>query len=363
MKAVILAAGYATRLHPYTSYFPKTLIKIGRKTILGWTLSKLGETGLVDEAFVVTNDRYYPQFQSWAKQFQGIPVRLINDRTRSNEGRLGSLGDLAMTLEDRQVDEDCLVICSDKMFEFSLKNFIGYFFDKGEAVNTCEDVGDPHLLEGRHGCVKLDSSHRILDFQEKPAVPVSSVKSIAFYLFPRKRLPLIPRYLETGGNPDAPGHFAEWYHKQAPMYGWFVDGECWDVGDPTSLKAARVRFGSGDGVKLLMYPGLLTKNLLSRVLGRLADWRYLDIVSIGVPDDQADEYRRWFEEEPPPVPLEIIHWNQGDLARIIKARTYRVIVKIDAGAASFDFDDVDKSLDRNSSVSIVNGVKEELAFG
>ena len=34
MKCLILAAGYATRLHPLTEHFPKPLLKIGGKTIL-----------------------------------------------------------------------------------------------------------------------------------------------------------------------------------------------------------------------------------------------------------------------------------------------------------------------------------------
>ncbi|MBI2112416.1 NDP-sugar synthase, partial [Candidatus Woesearchaeota archaeon] len=41
MKALILAAGYATRLYPLTENTPKPLLEVGRQTILEHILDKL----------------------------------------------------------------------------------------------------------------------------------------------------------------------------------------------------------------------------------------------------------------------------------------------------------------------------------
>ena len=38
MKAIILAAGYATRLYPLTENFPKPLLEVGGKPILDWLI-------------------------------------------------------------------------------------------------------------------------------------------------------------------------------------------------------------------------------------------------------------------------------------------------------------------------------------
>ena len=41
MKCIILAAGYATRLYPLTENFPKPLLPVGGKPILGWLVSDI----------------------------------------------------------------------------------------------------------------------------------------------------------------------------------------------------------------------------------------------------------------------------------------------------------------------------------
>ena len=48
MKCLILAAGYATRLHPLTENFPKSLLEVGEKTILDWIIDDFDTFGEVD---------------------------------------------------------------------------------------------------------------------------------------------------------------------------------------------------------------------------------------------------------------------------------------------------------------------------
>ena len=51
MKAVILAAGYATRLYPLTENFPKPLLPVGGKPILDWLINDLNS--VISEFIVV----------------------------------------------------------------------------------------------------------------------------------------------------------------------------------------------------------------------------------------------------------------------------------------------------------------------
>ena len=55
MKAVILAAGYATRLYPITKYRPKPLLTIGNKAIIDHLIGKLGDIKEIDTVYIVTN--------------------------------------------------------------------------------------------------------------------------------------------------------------------------------------------------------------------------------------------------------------------------------------------------------------------
>ena len=66
MKAIILAAGYATRLFPLTENFPKPLLPVGGKPILDWLVEDLSE--VIEEFIVVTNHKFSRQFIAWAEK-------------------------------------------------------------------------------------------------------------------------------------------------------------------------------------------------------------------------------------------------------------------------------------------------------
>ena len=74
MKCLIIAAGYATRLYPLTENFPKPLLKVGDKPILDWLMEDLDRTGLINEYIVVTNHKFAPIFEEWARQRTDVTV-------------------------------------------------------------------------------------------------------------------------------------------------------------------------------------------------------------------------------------------------------------------------------------------------
>ena len=47
MIAIVLAAGYATRLYPLTENFPKPLLPVNEKPILNWLLDDLEEQEVI----------------------------------------------------------------------------------------------------------------------------------------------------------------------------------------------------------------------------------------------------------------------------------------------------------------------------
>jgi len=57
MKALILAAGYATRLRPLTDSMPKQLLPVGGRPMVDWILDRIRETS-ADEVHLVTNARF-----------------------------------------------------------------------------------------------------------------------------------------------------------------------------------------------------------------------------------------------------------------------------------------------------------------
>jgi glucose-1-phosphate thymidylyltransferase len=65
MKAIILAAGYATRLYPLTKDTPKPLLEIKGRPIIDYIIDKLVKLKSLDEVFVVTNDKFFKSFLEW----------------------------------------------------------------------------------------------------------------------------------------------------------------------------------------------------------------------------------------------------------------------------------------------------------
>ena len=65
MKALILAAGYATRLYPLTLNTPKPLLEECGKPIVEYILNKIEEVKTVDGVYVVTNNKFYGHFEKW----------------------------------------------------------------------------------------------------------------------------------------------------------------------------------------------------------------------------------------------------------------------------------------------------------
>ena len=118
MKALLLAAGYATRLYPLTLDKPKPLLSVGKRPIIDYIIEKIKKIKAIDEIFVVTNHKFYKHFKIWARQNKISHQRLIviDDATTSNDDRLGSVGDIDFVIENQRVKDDLLVIGADNIF-------------------------------------------------------------------------------------------------------------------------------------------------------------------------------------------------------------------------------------------------------
>lgn len=244
MKALILAAGYATRLRPLTDTWAKELLPVGGRPIVEWIVEAIHAVPEVDEVHVVTNARKAPAFAEWAAVGG---VRLHDDGTTSNDDRLGAIGDLAFVLRETGIADDLLVIAGDNLFDFSLRDFASFWRAKGRASAVAvRDVGSLELA-AHYGIVALDGDGRLTDFVEKPADPPSTLAATATYLYHRDHLPLVTQYLAEGHSPDQPGHLIGWLRAREPVYAWQFEDAWYDIGNLEQLLVAdnhlRVRHG------------------------------------------------------------------------------------------------------------------------
>ena len=243
MKAIVIAAGYATRLYPLTLNFPKGLLEVGGRAIVDRLMDQIESVPDVDAVCLITNNRFAGQFERWADGWNGrLDIHVIDDGTTSNENRLGAVGDIRFAIKQRDISDDILVCGSDNLLGFRLKDLVADFRANPVAHVCVCHVDDPEDRR-RRGIAVLDAENRVVKFDEKPENPASSWGSAAFYVYPASTLKRFDEYIESGRSTDAPGHFVEWLCRVEPVYAHRIRGTVIDIGNPETLEQARREYG------------------------------------------------------------------------------------------------------------------------
>ncbi|MCL1805572.1 MAG: nucleotidyltransferase family protein [Clostridiales bacterium] len=230
MRALILAAGYATRLYPLNQRLPKALLPLGRETVMGHIISLVNEVPDCEEIIVVSNHKFIDHFRRWKEGYEGyIPVTLLDDGTDDVTESLGAIGDIHYTINKMQLDEELLIIAGDSYFDFSLSLFVETCRESGQDGVCVKKIDDPALLS-HLGIVLLDENRNIVNIEEKPAKPKSDLAMYAIYYYTRETIRLFAQYRKEKNNMDAPGNFVVWLYTRKPMTTFTIEGQCHDVG-------------------------------------------------------------------------------------------------------------------------------------
>ena len=194
MNALLLAAGYATRLYPLTLNTPKPLLPVAGKPIAGYMVEQLAAVPAIQRLLVVTNHRFADHFREWARgEGSRFEIEVVDDGTDTNETRLGAIGDVAFTLTQHPELKDAplFVLGGDNLVDFQLADLVRDFtrLGSGATVICLTRETDPQQLR-RSGVVTLDRDNRVIGFVEKPKDPPSDLTCPPFYLYPPSALAL-----------------------------------------------------------------------------------------------------------------------------------------------------------------------------
>ena len=237
MKALILCAGYATRLYPLTKDQPKHLLPIAGKPMLSYAIEQLDKSPEITGIYLVTNKKFYGNFKSWISNLKlSKPIEVFNDGTDSDETKLGAIGDMKFVLHNAKINDDLFVMAGDNLTELKIQEFID-FFKKMKCVIAVRDVKDKELIK-KYSEVKVDQSKKVLEFIEKPQNPVTTLAAICMYIFPKEELSFIDKYIKAGNNPDQPGRYIQWLAKERNVYAYVFDEPWFDIGDIHQLNEA-----------------------------------------------------------------------------------------------------------------------------
>ncbi|MFB6241783.1 MAG: sugar phosphate nucleotidyltransferase [Candidatus Nanosalina sp.] len=251
MKAIILAGGHATRLWPITKNRAKPLLPLGERPIIDYIVQDIKDE--VDEIIISTNEKFAEDFEDYVAE-QGLQksVRVVVENQDSEEEKPGTIGAIINLLAQEEIEDDLIVIGGDNYQSFDGAEFVEFCREKSAPANVVYDVNDEDFAT-QFGIVDVDDE-KIVDFEEKPEEPPSTLASIAWYFFPSDQLSLFEEYEDHFADTDVPeeqyldepGRLIEWAHKQTDMYAFSFDGEWFDVGTPEGYLQATAAVTDGN---------------------------------------------------------------------------------------------------------------------
>ena len=236
VTALLLAAGYATRLYPLTKDRPKALLPLGDGVVLDAVLGALDGIPELTKRILVTNRRFAGQFREWTRT-RGDEIILVDDGTETNETRLGAIRDLELARTQGHAEGDLLVLGTDNLFRWSMPEFVAQAQRHRPHASVALWEAPSRESTTAFGVVRLDHTDRITSFVEKPPQPSSTAVALCVYYLPQPTCRRIQQFLDAGGNADAPGYFLEWLIGQEATYGVSMDGVWFDIGSRAAYEA------------------------------------------------------------------------------------------------------------------------------
>lgn len=173
MRALILAGGKGTRLHPVTLETPKPLLTVQKRPILSHLVDLFLKYGISDIGISI-NAEHQEDFDWWYRRWHDTaPLRFFEE-----DEALGTFG-AVMNAEDFIREEDFFVTNGDELKRLDL-TAMRQFHQAHDGPATIALV--EHDRPQDYGVAEMDGD-RIVRFLEKPKKPPTNLISSGLYLF------------------------------------------------------------------------------------------------------------------------------------------------------------------------------------
>ena len=243
MNAVILCAGFATRMYPLTENFPKPLLTVAGRPVLDYLMDQITTLPRLQKIHIVSNAKFFDHFCRWhsawkARRAEGeMTIQILNDGATDNENRLGAARDLQFALNTIDRPSRMLVSAGDNIFRFPIKPLWEKFLrSHHHHIVALPETNRQKLKET--GVLELGAKDRVLRLHEKPKSPPSEWFCPPLYFFQPSLWSKIESFLRTSASHDAPGHFIDYLSQQEPVDAFRLEATRLDIGSVDSYHAA-----------------------------------------------------------------------------------------------------------------------------
>lgn len=235
MKAVILAGGSGTRLHPLTLVTNKHLLPVFDKPVIYYAIEKLVDAG-ISKIMVVTSPSHIDSFV----RLLGSGQRFVPTTTTARQiqivyGIQNEPNGIAYGLhiaEDYIGDDNCILFLGDNIFLDDITPAIKKF--KKGATIFLKEVPNPKQF----GIAEVNSKGRIIGIEEKPPKPKSNLAVTGLYIYDNSVFDKIRKVPQSDRGEYEITSVNNMYLAEHALHAETLKKEWFDIGSIESLHKA-----------------------------------------------------------------------------------------------------------------------------
>jgi glucose-1-phosphate thymidylyltransferase len=243
MIAVVLCAGFATRMYPLTRDFPKPLLPVADKPVIDYLMDQLVDLPELRVVHIVGNARFFNHFEDWRRNYikkiqrKNLSIEIYNDGATANENRRGASVDLQLVLKSVSETSRTLVSAGDNIYRFSIRPLWQKFLGSRHHYIVALPERDADNLK-KTGVLELDANGRVMRQHEKPEQPQSVWSCPPLYFLQASAWSKLDEFIESSDNIDAPGYFIDYLCQKEDVYAFKLNASRLDIGSVESYQDA-----------------------------------------------------------------------------------------------------------------------------
>lgn len=228
MKAVILAGGLGTRLQPYTFFIPKSMLPLGNKPLLEYTIEWLRNAGGIKE-IVVCVSYLHRTIEDYFEDGERFGVKIEYARS---ERPLATAGQLKTA--EKFLNDTFVCVYGDSVYEFNLRRMLKMHRDARAFVSMALMSYTTKL---KYGFIDVDGSS-VKGWREKPEI--SGLINVGCYVMEPAFLKMIP----SAGSYGMDDAVRRALGQKKTVRAFKIDSGFIDIGDKKSYLDAYKMFAS-----------------------------------------------------------------------------------------------------------------------